>query len=476
VRVQADSVGARDILKLNATDPINLPRINSTVIPKITIPITIDPRVYIHDNPTSDKPGVTIPSNMTVQNFGNVNLNITRQDAYIDFNENGCSIFTRGYGLEGCLYRAEPTVIQNSWETLTDIPTEYNELTELIPGDFRKDPFTLLVPSNWAGMEDTTYTMNVTVTSGYNGIDVSKSQILNHTVIATKESSVRYIGLEIHELINKINATNTAGIKSKGALPIALQAMERTNNRALSLILDGNLDGADNPLSANIKIASGFKKQLAGLLCNNPSDVKCTTFNDWDKSNDAIIADLKTAIENDKPSADLGAPAITSKIAGTLGNNEWYTSNVTVSWEVTNTGSPVTSKTGCNTTVISSDTVGTTLTCTSTSAAGGTNSQSVFIKRDHTNPDTKITGATDDKGKALSKGAITKSKSVTLSFTGSDNIGVKSFQCKLDSGAWSLCTSPITYKNLKTGAHTFNVKSFDEVGNSDGSPAVWSWK
>jgi len=83
--------------------------------------------------------------------------------------------------------------------------------------------------------------------------------------------------------------------------------------------------------------------------------------------------------------ADASPPVITPSVTGTLGANGWYTSNVTVSWAVTDPESSISSTTGCGSTTITTDTTGTTLTCTATSA-GGTASQSVTIKRDATAP------------------------------------------------------------------------------------------
>jgi hypothetical protein len=82
---------------------------------------------------------------------------------------------------------------------------------------------------------------------------------------------------------------------------------------------------------------------------------------------------------------DTTGPVITPNVSGTLGNNGWYTSDVTVSWGVSDPDSPISSSSGCATTTITTDTAGTTLTCTATSA-GGTSSESVTIKRDATAP------------------------------------------------------------------------------------------
>ncbi|MGZ8710145.1 MAG: hypothetical protein ACXW28_07965 [Thermoanaerobaculia bacterium] len=83
--------------------------------------------------------------------------------------------------------------------------------------------------------------------------------------------------------------------------------------------------------------------------------------------------------------ADPTAPVITSQVTGTLGNNGWYVSDVTVSWTVTDPESAVTSTSGCGTTLVTIDTTGNTYTCTATSA-GGTSSSSATVKRDATGP------------------------------------------------------------------------------------------
>jgi hypothetical protein len=99
--------------------------------------------------------------------------------------------------------------------------------------------------------------------------------------------------------------------------------------------------------------------------------------------------------------ADDTPPDITPNVQGTLGNNGWYTSNVSVSWTVTDGESTITSKTGCDPTTISQDNGpnGQMLTCTATSA-GGTDRKSVTIKRDATAP-----VITDGGAKAPANGA-----------------------------------------------------------------------
>ena len=49
------------------------------------------------------------------------------------------------------------------------------------------------------------------------------------------------------------------------------------------------------------------------------------------------------------------------------------------------------------------------------------------------------------------------------------------FECRLDTGAWSSCTSPKVYSGLPEGAHGFEVRAVDSNGNADSSPASRQW-
>lgn len=51
-----------------------------------------------------------------------------------------------------------------------------------------------------------------------------------------------------------------------------------------------------------------------------------------------------------------------------------------------------------------------------------------------------------------------------------------SFTCRLDAGAYSACTSPVSYSALTDGSHTFAVKATDPAGNTDLTSASYSWE
>jgi len=66
----------------------------------------------------------------------------------------------------------------------------------------------------------------------------------------------------------------------------------------------------------------------------------------------------------------------------------------------------------------------------------------------------------------------TTATTATFQFTDSES-GV-TFQCKLDGGAYSPCTSPKTYTGLSVATHTFSVVAVDSANNTS-APASYTW-
>jgi len=67
----------------------------------------------------------------------------------------------------------------------------------------------------------------------------------------------------------------------------------------------------------------------------------------------------------------------------------------------------------------------------------------------------------------------TNATGASFSFTASE--GGSSFDCRLDGGSWSGCTSPKSYTGLTEGSHTFDVRATDPAGNTDATPASFTW-
>jgi len=149
------------------------------------------------------------------------------------------------------------------------------------------------------------------------------------------------------------------------------------------------------------------------------------------------------------PTGDTTPPVVgPEQTTGTLGSGGWYSSDVTVRWDPTDTLSRVSSRLGCDGTTIAADTSGTTLTCTATSA-GGTTASSVTIKRDATAPLIHYSG---------NAGSYSFNHAVSISCAASDALsGVSSTTCADVSGPAS---------SFGLGTTTLSASATDLAGNT----------
>jgi hypothetical protein len=125
--------------------------------------------------------------------------------------------------------------------------------------------------------------------------------------------------------------------------------------------------------------------------------------------------------------------------------------------------------TGCvvQKTFLLADTKHVELTVSDGNGDTGTNRQSFQVGApwvpDTTPPNTTVFGP-----------AGTSSDSTrTFSFTSTES--GSTFQCRVDSGGWTSCTSPAIVTALSEGAHTFRVRAIDAAGNVDPTPATRSF-
>jgi hypothetical protein len=149
--------------------------------------------------------------------------------------------------------------------------------------------------------------------------------------------------------------------------------------------------------------------------------------------------------------SDTTPPVITPNVSGTLGSNGWYVSDVIVSWTVSDPESGIASSSGCGSTTISSDTSGTTFTCSATNGVGLSNSASVTIKRDVTPPNISA--------------SLDRAPASTGWYNASTGAPIVSFTCyDATSGLAGPCPSAYTFGEGENQAYSETI--YDNAGNS----------
>jgi hypothetical protein len=87
-----------------------------------------------------------------------------------------------------------------------------------------------------------------------------------------------------------------------------------------------------------------------------------------------------------------------------------------------------------------------------------------YAGKDRTAPQTTITAQPANP---------TTSTSASFGFVASEPA---TFGCRLDGSAFGRCLSPKAYSSLKVGSHTFQVRARDLAGNTDSTPASYTWQ
>lgn len=151
------------------------------------------------------------------------------------------------------------------------------------------------------------------------------------------------------------------------------------------------------------------------------------------------------------PPRDNTPPVINAEVNGTQGDNGWYTSNVSVSWNVSDPESRIRNTFGCDSVMLTTDTSGITYTCEA-SSRGGTSIQSVTIKRDTVPPAANIVTPGID---------ATYAQGQTI---------VADYNCTDGTSGVSSCTGTVadgaSIDLATTGSRNFSVNASDQAGNS----------
>lgn len=122
----------------------------------------------------------------------------------------------------------------------------------------------------------------------------------------------------------------------------------------------------------------------AGLPFTAASD-SATEISSTDGSGEEAGTTTTSASSTTTSSTGESPPAVEAVITGTLGDDGWYTTDVTVDWTITDDETPATPGEGCVQQSVTADTTGTAFECTATSDGGSTTTVAT-IARDATAP------------------------------------------------------------------------------------------
>ncbi|CAN5448349.1 hypothetical protein BH20ACI1_BH20ACI1_13150 [soil metagenome] len=179
-----------------------------------------------------------------------------------------------------------------------------------------------------------------------------------------------------------LKVTDSGSLMATAVLSVAVTSETTppviTLNGANPLTVNALSTFIDPGATANDNCAGTVAVTTSGTVNVNVAGSYTITYTATDGVNTATAT--RTVIV-----VDTTPPVITPAVTGTLGNNGWYRSDISISWTVTDAESTVSGQSGCEMQTVTSDTDGLTFTCTATSG-GGTTTESVTVKRDTTNP------------------------------------------------------------------------------------------
>jgi hypothetical protein len=225
------------------------------------------------------KPGEAASYAINVTNFGNDIDSFELTMEFLDF---------------GTSYRAVPGAIPLGWTNI-----DKTQIGPLDPTTHDIATLGISVPSDWAGIEDTTYDITITATSiedTTSGDPASKTNTAGLIVEATKESMTRYIDLELAWLTNEITAS---GIDEdvKSSLLDKLNSATMKDGRALDYILAGRVKQANNMLKACKNMVRALMNEVEAQMDIQPGKhIPEILAEAWIENILQVITDLETAI------------------------------------------------------------------------------------------------------------------------------------------------------------------------------------
>jgi hypothetical protein len=196
--------------------------------------------------------------------------------------------------------------------------------------------------------------------------------------------------------------------------------------------------------------------QLYALLTNPANSLDCTSASgqpDTDCGAGFIQADRVVTQAKTPP-----AVALALNPAAPNGANGWFRSPVTIAWNISDPNPSVLSTTGCSPATVSSNTTGSTFSC-SANGVGGTSSKSVTIKLDTTPP-------TKPRFSGISARAFKRSKLPKFS----------SIHCSASDPTSGVQKCRVSGFKKTTGPHTLTATATNGAGETTKSTLTYGVK
>jgi hypothetical protein len=281
---------------------------------------------------------------------------------------------------------------------------------------------------------DRTYTVNAGDTLQLNMVTEFSSNLTNNGTVnintvgggtITNNGTINLTTRGQFRVRDTLHNTSTGVINLHSGGWLYLFSLTVLNNEGVIIINSGGRlsnDGAVNN-QHKIEVRCGGSLEGSGTYTGNPLQV-----------------------------SDCTPPTITQDVSGTLGNNAWYMSDVSITWNVVEDESDISSQTDCDPITVNTDTAELTLTCTATSE-GGTSSRSVTFKRDATPPALNPTvlpnpvplgGSATVTSNAFD--ALSGLASESCGTLDTSTAGIKSVTCTATDNAGNTATATISYQ------------------------------
>ncbi|WP_157559154.1 PxKF domain-containing protein [Nocardioides sp. Soil774] len=216
-------------------------------------------------------------------------------------------------------------------------------------------------------------------------------------------------------LTSSCSATSTGGT----AGPVSVTVKRDATPPTLEPVVVGDL-GQNGWYTGAVTVSWKAGDDTSGVDLATVCGASTLTEDVASRTFSCTVKDLagNTATASATVKRDATDPLVVSHVGGTLGGGGWYTSDVEVTWTVSDATSDLASTTGCGATTLDEDSAGTTYTCTATDRAGNGTSETVDLKRDASAPDVSFTRAGLEGDNGWYRGPVVLDWTVSDGFSG----------------------------------------------------------